>query len=188
MVKQSSGGNVQGFIPLRVNGKLDSRRRAVNTSTGEIISLRQYQKLQKQTASSQTSQPAQTAQSTQKPKRTPQKSITKKQSQGSSPVVAQAKVSHSRDYYKQQVGIFMDARNKQLANSGLPLYTKRSDVIRSQEFKAYYQAIKPPSKSMSDAQKKKWNDPKGKKAQALVNLGLRSPEADYPVGETPDVY
>lgn len=175
MPRQSSG-NVQGFTPLRdVSGKLDSRRRAINPSTGEVISLRQYQKLQKQVAPT-------TPTPTPKP---PKRSTTPRQSKQ---VVAQAKGGgHTRDYYKQQVGIFMDARNKQLANAGASLYTKRSEVIQSSEFKAYYKALKPPARNMSDAQKKAWNSPKGKKAQALVNLGLRQPDADYPVGETPGV-
>ena len=184
MAKNTSGSG-QGFIPLRdSSGKLDSRRRAINPSTGEVISLRQYQKLQKQglapVSKRQTDQPK----AAPTPKRQAQPKATKTSNQ---PVVAKTRAaSQARNYYKQEVGTFMDARNKQLANAGLPLYTKRSEVIRSAEFKAYYQAIKPPSKGMSEDQKKKWNDPKGKKAQALVKLGLRQPDADYPVGETPD--
>lgn len=147
---------VQGFVPIRGN----KARQAVNINTGEVISLRQYQKLQNQQL-------------------TPEERVSKQ-------VIREAnKERKGRDYYKQEITIFMDSRNKQLANAGLPMYTKRSEVVRSDEFKAYYQAVKPPSKNMNDEQKKKFNAKDGKKAKALVAIGLRAKDADYPVGESP---
>lgn len=135
------------FTPLTVGGKRDQARRYVSPSTGEVISLRQFQKGARGGVSYEQYQ-------------------RQRASQGVLP--RRYKLTQKSD-----LTLYVENVNRTAARDGLPFITEK-DAAASPEFKLLRRWIR--SKDAS---------PKGKRAQALVMLGLREPWWEWDVGETP---
>lgn len=144
-----------GYQPI----KGDPRRRVVAPS-GEIISRRQYQKLQHEGLSpEEVARQAKAA----KPK-TPEQE--RRESLG---------VTQKSDYAS-KLDAFVSHWNANHPDQRI----SKAEAIRSIEFKAAYAT----HARMRD-RKRPDRSPTGPWAQALVEMGLREPEWDWAVGDTP---
>lgn len=146
------------YRPLRKGelGYSKTARRYVSDTTGRIISVREFQK-----HATRTSPPPKTVPGTAAPT--------------SVGAIQVASTRAGKTRYKEFITIYQRNANIERAKQGLPPLTRR-DVIRNSEFKAAYKII---------ARGKKDKSPNGPLASALVTMGLRKPEWQFPVGESP---
>ena len=150
------------FTPLYTNGKRDKKYRYVNTTTGEVISSSTFYRKSKSTT------PTVTA--------TTDSHTVEKPSSSTLTRPADTTLSeHRRQVNNSRENIlktYTDKLNRDARIYGLPLITEK-EAAKQAEFKFILRALKT-----------KDNSAKGKKAQALVLLGLRDPEWTNDVGSS----
>lgn len=147
------------FQPLTINGARDKKYRYVNPTTGEVISKSSYYRKQKPAKS-----PTPTGGTTEGPS-----SIDTARPNDSFIQEHKQRVNNSRENI---LKTYTDKLNRDARIYGLPLITEK-EAAKQAEFKFILKALK-----------SKDNSAKGKKAQALVLLGLRDADWTNDVGSS----
>lgn len=175
--------SLEGFRPLRKGETGYSQRRYINESTGEILSVRQYQKLAQRTILppkpiTTSKIPSPTKVTSKKTTAQPTIAFIKDKREGYTQTSKQTNTTFyvpisQKSIYALRLRQYTDNANRLARQAGLPEITLKQ-AMQSPEFKLYYKWSKSRDKS-----------PTGKLAQALIAFGLRDPNADYDVGDTP---
>jgi len=157
----------EDFRPLRPgeSGYVASKRLLISPSTGEIISRRKFityaekQKYHIQPKKAIKPKPVIPA------KKTVIISLTGKKTEI---------IRKKKDRYNMRVNQYVENINSELISAGFEPDFTRNEAIHSPVFQQIYKDLASKDKS-----------PGGKKAQALIALGLRDARANYDVGDTP---
>lgn len=151
------------FQPLVTNGKRDKKYRYVNPTTGQVISKSTYYRKYREKQP-----PSSTGDST--PPSVSPSSIDTARPNDSFIQEHKQRVNNSRENI---LKTYTDKLNRDARIYGLPLITEK-EAAKQAEFKFILKALKT-----------KDNSAKGKKAQALVLLGLRDADWTNDVGNSP---
>lgn len=155
-------------------GYSPTRRQMISPSTGEIIPRSQFVKQAKVEYYEYTPKRKEKTKYVEEPDRYEGLRGRKEPTHYISRTIERIEHRNQLSYYNMRVDQFVRYHNHLLQQQGIETPLTRGQAMRDPEFKQLYQDLK-----------SKDNSPSGKKAKALVDLGLRDESADYDVGDTP---